>query len=163
MSSPRISFTYQSTVASDSWWLRLVQLGVADDTATLADAAELIDTLYSIDACTEDTTSTEDPDTTTTDAVVETEVRRLVCSYDDQANIDVQMHIIRSHPSAPYRLALQGGDLKTVETITEITTQTIILEDADSITLEYPVLGDFSASWSGAVYGASGSSSNFFR
>ena len=157
MSSPRISFTYQSTVASDSWWLRLVQLGVEDDTATLADAADLIDTLYSIDACTEDTTATEDPDTTTTDAVVETEVRRVVCSYDDQANVDVQLHVIRSHPSAPYRLALQGGDLKTVETITEITTQTIVIEDADSITLDYPVLGEFSSSWAGAVYGASGS------
>lgn len=157
MSSPRISFTYQSATAVDPWWLRLVQLGIEDDTATLADAAELIDTLYSIDACTQTTTATEDPDSATTDEVVETEVRRLVCSYDDQANIDVQMHVIRSHPSEPYRLALQGGELKMVETITEITTQTIILEDADSITLDYPVLGDFSASWAGAVYGASGS------
>jgi hypothetical protein len=156
MTSPRISFTYQSTVASDSWWLRLVQLGIEDDTATLADAADLVNTLYSLDSCTEETTTSGDPDSATTDAVVETEVRRLVCSYDDQANIDVQLHIIRSHPSAPYRLALQGGVLKTVETISETTTQTIVLEDSDTITLDYPVLGEFAASWDGAVYGASG-------
>lgn len=156
MSSPRITFTYQSTTAVDPWWVRLVQLGIEDDTATLADAADLIDTLYSIDACTKDTTAADDPDSDTTDAVVETEVRRVVCSYDDQANIDVQMHIIRSNPSSPYRLDLQGGELKTVETITETTTQTIVIDDTASITLDYPVLGEFSASWAGAVYGASG-------
>ena len=156
MTSPRITFQYQSSAGAVSWWLRLVQLGIEDDTATQDDAAELIDTLYSLDACTEDTTASEDPDSDTTDEVVETEVRRLVCSYDDQANIDVQMRIIRSHPSAPYRLALQGGELKTVETINETTTQTIVLEDADSITLDYPVLGGFAASWAGAVYGESG-------
>lgn len=156
MSSPRITFTYQASSITDTWWLRLVQLEVEDDTATLADAADLIDTLYSIDACASESTTTDDPDSTTTDEVVETEVRRLVCSYDDQANIDVQMRIIRSHPSAPYRLALQGGELKTVETITETVTQTIIIEAADSLTLDYPVLGNFSASWSGAVYGVSG-------
>lgn len=156
MSSPRITFTYQASAITDTWWLRLVQLGVEDDTATLADAAELIDTLYSIDACTEDITTTEDPDSTTTEDVVEAEVRRVVCQYDDQANVDVQLHIIRSHQLAPYKLALQGGELKTVETITETITQTIVIEDIDSITLDYPVLGNFSAAWAGAVYGASG-------
>lgn len=157
MSSPRISFTYQSSAIADPWWLRLVQLGIEDDTATLADAADLIDTIYSIDPCTEDTITPEDPDTETTDSVAETDVRRVVCSYDDQANIDVQVHVIRSNPSASYKLALQGGQLKSVETINEIITQSITVKDADSTTLDFPVLGDFTVSWAGAVYGASGS------
>ena len=156
MSSPRLTITLRSTSTIDPWWLRLEQIGIEDDTATLADAAELIDTLYSTDPCTEDTTTSEDPGAATTEEVVETTVRRVVCQYDDQANIDVQMHIIRSHPSAPYKLALQGGKLKTVETITETIPQTIVIEDAATITLEYPVLGNFSASWASAVYGASG-------
>jgi len=157
MTSPRLTLSLHSTTTADPWWVRVVQEDVADDSASLADAAVLIDTLYNLDPCDDGaTTATEDPDSDTTDTVVETEIESVACLYDENGDVDVVLQVIRSAIDAEYKLALQGGELKSVETIRETITLILVVEDLSSLTLEYPVLGNFSATWRGAVYGSSG-------
>jgi len=157
VSSARLTIPVTGRSITDPWWIRLEQEVIEDDSASLADAADLLDTLYNLDPCDDGTTEeTADPDSTTTDETVEAEVRSIVCQYDENGNIDVNLMVYRSSPVEEYTLALQGGAIKTVETVTATVTKNIRVENAASITLDAPVLGNFSASWSGTVYGSSG-------
>lgn len=161
MTSPRITFTYSTTGggATDPWWVRLEQEDLPDDTATLDDAANLLDTLYNLDACAEEEEPTEtvtDPSADDVDETVEITVDRMACKFDADGNVDVTLRVIRSRQDAPYKLVLSGGTLLTTETITEPYSQTILVENASSITLDYPVIGDFQAAWTGAVYSTQG-------
>jgi hypothetical protein len=162
MSSPRISFTYAVPAGGiDPWWIRLEQEGLPDDTATLTDAAELLNTLYNLDPCTEEepeaTEEVPDPPAEAVDETIEITVDQVACRFDADYNVDVVIRVIRSHQTEPYRLALQGGELVTTETVREVITVNVPVDNTSSVTLEYPVIDGFSASWRGAVYTETGS------
>lgn len=157
MTSPRITFTLSSRTVTDPWWARLEQEDVADDTATVSDAADLLDTLYGLDACDDSTTEeTEDVSAETVTETVEATVSAVSCLYDADGNVDVVVRVIRSRQDADYRLRLTGGILKTTETVRETITKKATLEDASSLTLDYPVIDGYSAEWQGSVYAKSG-------
>lgn len=156
MTSPRITFTYSSSLTTDPWWVRLVQEDIPDDIATMSDAANLLDTLYGLDACDTSAEGADDVAAETFEQEIVTKVDQVACLFDADANVEVTIRVIRSTQEAEYRLALQGGRLETTETITEALTLEQTIEDSSDITLDYPVLGGFSASWRGRVYAKSG-------
>jgi len=157
--SARLIIPVTGRRVTDPWWIRLEQEAIEDDSATVTEAANLIDTLYGLSACeaTDGLTVITDPDTDTTDEVVETTISSVACSYDQDANIDLQLRVYRSDPSEEYVLRLQGGAIRSVETISSTITSRIAVKNAASITLDAPVLGDFSAVWGGgAAIGSDG-------
>lgn len=157
MNSPRITFTYSAGSTTDPWWVRLEQEDLPDDTATLDDAADLLDTLYNLDACAdEQSEEATDPSTEAVEQTVDITVDRMACRFDADGNVDVEIRVIRSRQDAPYKLSLSGGTLLTTETITEPYSQTILVESAASITLDYPVVDSFSGAWTGTVYSEQG-------
>jgi len=159
VSSARLTIPITGRTVTDPWWIRMEQEAIEDDSATVTEAANLVDTLYGLSACetTDGLTDLTDPDTETTDAVVETTISSVACSFDQDANVDLILRVYRSNPSEEYILRLQGGSIKTAETIRATITSRVAVENASSITLDSPILGSFSASWAGPVYGSSGS------
>jgi hypothetical protein len=149
MNSPSLTITVQNATGSaDGYWLRLEQEGLPDDAATVSDAAALLNALYNIDPCTQDTTTAPAPVSTTGEpAVPVDEFAALVastldfvdCSINPDGDIDVTLRVIRSHQGEPYRLNLHGGSIK--ETVTFSTEITRSLEIAPTTVLDYPLLG----------------------
>lgn len=157
MTSPRITLTYSGGAAVvDPWWVRLEQENLPDDTATISDAADLLDTLYQLDPCADETEAPPDPAAEEVTETVELTVDRVACRFDADGNVDVDLRVIRSRQDAPYKLALQGGELQTTETIREPITRVVQIDSADRHTLDYPVVDGFSAEWRGTVYGSQG-------
>ena len=151
MSSPRITITYSADSAAtvvDPFWVRLEQDALEDDTATVSDAASLLDAAYQIEPCdqVEDTDAVE-PDEESFAAAVTEAIDFAACDYSSNGDIDIQIKVIRSHRSEPYRLRLQGGELVSTETITKTITISNKVEAATSLTLDWPVIADFTSAW----------------
>ena len=159
MTAPHITFHLSSRAVVDPWWVRLAQEDLPDDTATVSAAADLLDTLYNLDACDDSTGTpeqTEDVSAEEVTTTVEATVSAVSCLFDADGNVDVVVRVIRSRQDADYRLALVGGVIKTTETVRETVTQQTTLDSASSLTLDYPVIDDFTVQWRGQVYGSSG-------
>jgi hypothetical protein len=159
VTSPTITFNLSSRATTDPWWVRLKQEDLPDDTATVSDAADLLDTLYNLDACDDSTETAEETEDVSAEEVtttVEATVSAVSCLYDADGNVDVVVRVIRSRQDADYRLALVGGLLKTTETVRETVTQQTTLDNASNLTLDYPVIDGFTVQWRGQVYGSSG-------
>ena len=151
MSSPRITLTYSGSAATtvvDPFWVRLEQEALDDDTATVSDAASLLDAAYQIEPCdqVEDTEAVEPDEEVFAEAVTET-IDFAACDYSSNGDIDIQIKVIRSHRAEPYRLRLQGGELVSTETIAKTITISNKVESATSITLDWPVIANFTSVW----------------
>jgi len=152
MTTPSLTITYQGPEAlDDPYWVRLEQDTFIDDSATVSDAAKLLDALYQIDPCT-DSESDDSGLTTLTDATgapqisvaeVASEVLDLsYCDQDPDGSVEVGIRVISSHPDEPTTLRVRGGEV--LETV--IVEQPVIRygEISETLTLDYPVIGSFS-------------------
>lgn len=147
---------YASAHITDPWWVRFAQDGISDS-ATVGETADLLDTLYSIDPCDE---KESDPTTPTADdltTVVVQTWRLSICDkrYDGSVLVPIKMY--RSHPRDAYVLRVSGGRVEgEIVTVMEEVVQTVSVETATSVTLEYPVISDFTVRWFGTVIDADG-------
>jgi hypothetical protein len=162
MSSPRITFTYTGAGVADvadTWWIRIEQEGVTDDTATVSAAASLLDAAFAINPC--DTEASADPVDAPGQEDFESAVAGVVqvaaCDYDADGNVKVYLYIVRSHLTEPYKLQLQGGEQGAVEQVDGPVTVSQRVEGAASLVLPWPVVSGFCAAWRGAVYSEAGS------
>lgn len=149
MSTHSLTIAYSGASALiDGYWVRIEQ-DVADETATVSDAANLLDALYDIDACegatteetTSDSTATGEPTTDLATAVEET-LDLSFCDADYDGSVEVEIRIYRSHLAEPYTLRLQGGEL--VSTVQAEGQVTVTAEITSEMTLDYPVVSGFS-------------------
>ncbi len=161
MNSPRLTLAYAgSGVAdvADTWWIRIEQEGVTDDTATVSEAASLLDAAYAINPCDTEASAdqVEDPEEEVFQSAVASAVKVAACDYDADGNVKVYLYIVRSHLAEPYKLQLQGGEQGAVERVTGPKTVSQRVEGAASLVLPWPVVSGFGASWRGAVYSEAG-------
>lgn len=140
MSTHVLTITYQQPAAPvDPYWVRIQQEDLADQTATVADAAALLDALYRIEPCA-DGQSTPELVSDLAEAVAETEILAY-CGQEPDGSVEVELDVIRSHLAEPYRLRLQGGEVvKTVEVAERVTVR---MEIGATVTLDYPVVSGF--------------------
>lgn len=140
MSTHVLTITYQQPAAPvDPYWVRIQQEDLADQTATVADAAALLDALYRIEPCA-DGQSTPELVSDLAEAVAETEILAY-CGQEQDGSVEVELDVIRSHLAEPYRLRLQGGEVvKTVEVAERVTVR---MEIGATVTLDYPVVSGF--------------------
>ncbi len=170
MSSLSLTATYSGGAAVvDPWWVALEQLPVTDDVATVEDTAVLLDTLFDIDPCTATETDTDAGQSLSvldTDAVVEAAATAFdiaICTEDPDGSVEVQVKVIRSHQGEDYRLHVAGGSvLATIVTQEELTLTTTV-SSATSVTLDYPVIDQFSCSWMGDLVTESGTTPTITR
>lgn len=144
MSTHSLTVSYAGASSlGDVYWVRIEQ-DVVDETATVSDAASLLDALYDIDACagaTTEETSTGEPTTDLATAVEET-LDLSFCAADYDGSVEVEIRVYRSHLAEPYTLRLQGGEL--VSTVQAEGQVTVTAEITSEMTLDYPVVSAFS-------------------
>ncbi len=147
-----LNYTGPSAII-DPYWIRIEQEST-DETATISDAAALIDALFDIDACAEDTASeientgslslTNGTPTTDMATAVEETLDLSYCGAEPDGSVEVEIILIRSHLEEPYTLRLDGGAvIYTVQTGGMVTATT---EIATEVTLQHPVVSGFTCS-----------------
>ena len=175
MTVQTLTITYQvpaGSVVDDPLWLRLEQELLAEDIATVADAAAVLDALYELEPC-EDRPDNEesgsltnppqeDEEPTTADlATAAQTIDYLGCDIEPDGSVAVVVRIIRADPTRPYVLRITGGRVVPAAfgqaavpvTVQEEHQQHLLVEAADSVVLDYPVVSGFSAQWLGPVIG----------
>lgn len=156
-----LSATYAGPHVPDNpWWVRLEQIPVTTDVATVGETADLLDALYQMDPCTEVETTDETEELTTEDvAAAASETLTLAaCDIDADGSCEVQIKVIRSHQTEPYRLHVAGGSVVEAVVVNEEIRQNIAVSGATETTLDYPVMGAFDASWQSDLVTPSGRS-----
>lgn len=147
MSAQTLTLTYQAAEIdriTDPYWIRIEPVGQEPETATVSDAANLLDALYQIDPCTE---SEDQGQLVEQEDYAPTVAATIDLSYCDQAydgSVEMDIRIIRSHLAEPYRLQLQGGELIQTLQVSEQVTRTLAI--SGPTTLDYPVVGGFACS-----------------
>lgn len=171
MSALSLSATYTGiTFPEDRWWVRLEQIPVKTDVATVAETASFLDTAFNLDPCeqaiTEETNTVTDAATATEETVVEAAGASFdlaICSQEPDGSVEIQVKVIRSHQTENYRLHVAGGTIVSTLVMPEELTRVDTVESATSFELDYPVLGAFAASWQNDLVTASGSASEIRR
>lgn len=147
MSAQTLTIQYQAAEidrVTDPYWIRIEPVGQEPETATVSDAANLLDALYQIDPCTE---SEDQGQLVEQEDYAPTVAATIDLSYCDQeydGSVEMDIRIIRSHLAESYRLQLQGGELIQTLQVSEQVTRT--LEISGQTTLDYPVVSGFACS-----------------
>lgn len=163
MSSLTAAYATGAGGAAVSYFLRLEQEATKDASATIGDAAELLDELYDRDPCVEseeEETEQQEGEETAEPPMSKEEFWQkvqdlldLTTCEDDSADI-VGLQVFRSHKELPYTLVLENGNQGETTLVTQLKKETIAVAAASSFLFKFPVdPGSLKYSWSSARAG----------
>lgn len=147
--------------AGDQFWIALEQ-EKPDDLATVAEAAEVIDELFSLDPC----SPVEEEEIDAPEQSLEEVLEDARAVFDDvllnnQATLctdengcfPATVRVYRSHQDRPYTLLVQGGEkVSTIVGNVEAVAKTVTIKDASSVSMDLPADQPVSVSWQGPCY-----------
>ena len=149
-STLRVGFSNASS-ASDNYWLK-IESAEQTDTVGKDEIAEVIDALYDIATCGD---NTPEPDTEQTGElpfdekdfqnVIKDKLDPSFCSGSYDGSYKAQIKIWKSHQDEPYRLRLSngivGGTVRKQETVVE----SVVINGGDTVQMLMPVVGNITA------------------
>jgi len=162
--------------AEIEYWVHIEQVATDDNTASLGEVAELVDEIYGTDPClkegetleeTPDPATEEPPEEETEDPpppITEEDFADLIkefdlnlCGVTFNGDCTVQVKVAISHPGDNYTLRVSNGEIGgTVTVYGELVSETIVIDNASSIELDFPVVSGATFEWYGSVYGSAG-------
>jgi len=153
-----LAFTYSgASIPEDPYWMRLEQVGVTSDVATISSAAAVLDALYDTDACNDSTSTENNIFTSMTDveqvsalvqaAAEEVGIETAICDQEADGSVEVEIKAFISHPFDAHRWRITGGSLVSEIQVEMEISLSIPVEKGSSVVLDYPVVSGFSASW----------------
>jgi hypothetical protein len=144
MSTQTLTINYRAPQPLiDPYWIRIEQ-DVVDDAATVTDTAAVLDALYQIEPCNQETSAPAPAAPVEQESVVDTVATVLdlpACDVEPDGSVQTTLRIYRSHLAEPYTLRLQGGTV--IETVQESGSVTTTMEIAETVTIDYPVVSGF--------------------
>ncbi|MCK9311145.1 MAG: hypothetical protein M0P26_02580 [Bacteroidales bacterium] len=151
MPQATLTITYQppaGATLTDPYWIRIEQVLPAPDRATVGQAATLLDRAFGLQVC-EDGGEGEDLVSLNEPALDEEQFRAATAEVIDlsycedgwDGSLDMHLKIIRSHPELDYTMRLIGCE-QTGPAVPTSGTASLIATTADTLTLEWPVVGD---------------------
>ena len=150
-----LTITYQpqaGATVTDPLWIRLEQVLPAPDRATVGQAAALLDAAFGIEPCegtgeSEELVSLGEPELELEafKGAAADVVDLSYCEDGWDGSLDMHLKVIRSHPELDYVLRLSGCE-QTGPAVVTSGTASLITTAADTITLEWPVVGDLQCS-----------------
>jgi len=151
---------------SAGYWLHIEQVLPEDDTASLGEVAELVDEIWGTDPCNqaEEPAAETDPTEEAKPPVSEEEFAEIIrrefnpglCGMNINGDYATQIKVAVSHPGERYTLRLTHGRIGKTVTVEEPLELTIVVKDAASVDLDFPVVSGGSFTWRGSVYGRAG-------
>ncbi len=151
-----VTFTAPPVIA-DHPWLRLEQVGIKPDTATIAEAADLVNQAYQLDSCGITGQEGTPVDQSKFQEIVRDTFDLSLCDSNPNGDTMAQVKVIISDPSAPYVLRLSpGATIEQARMIEEEVSIRLKVENKSGITLPWPVIGAPVMAWEGSVYGEGG-------
>ena len=148
-----------STLPGNPWWVRLEQIPPVTDVADVSSTADMLDELYKTEPCTTVEQPEEEAEELTTEDVEAAASKTLdivACLIEPDGSCEVQIKVIRSHQTEPYRLHVAGGSVVSTVAVQEETTQYLALPESTEAKPEYRVVAAFAAAWMADVTTDSG-------
>jgi len=156
-----VQLSSQAVGATSSYWLTLKQQEEEGDRVSLEEAADFIDSLYDTEPCEQDQEGGEEarePVAEDDYLLFAKDLMALSATCEAQdGSWSCTVMVARSHQSEPYRLVLDNGTAGEARQVQERVSRTLAPDNESSMTLDVPVLGNFTCQWEGPVYGATGS------
>ena len=166
----KIVVTYTPLEAGDgeSFWIRLEQEKPEDETLTVAEAAEIIDSLYDIEPCDdgmggggEEASEENDPEEEELDAAMSEMLRRAgVC--DEAEYWEAEVKVYRSHRHPGYELRSDTAEVYAVTPARESCRQ-VVKASGSAIELDMPYDGGLTGIPAGVNWAVRGSTVNLDR
>ena len=161
------SFVKPGSIVGAGYWLHIEQVLPEDDTASLGEVAELVDEIWGTDPCNQTEEPAAEQTTETGEAkppvseekfaeIVRTQFRAGLCGMNINGDYATQIKVAVSHPGERYTLRLTNGRIGKTVTVEEPLELTIVVKDAASVDLDFPVVSGGTFTWRGSVYGKSG-------
>ena len=146
-----LTITYQppaGATLTDPYWIRIEQVLPAPDRATVSQAAALLDRAFGLEVC-EDGGEGQELVNLNEPALDEEAFKQATAEIIDlsyctdgwDGSLEMSLKIIRSHPDLPYTVRLIGCE-QTGPAVPTSGTASLIATTADTLTLEWPVVGD---------------------
>jgi len=158
--------TSSGSSVSSTRFVRLEQILPEPDIATLGEVAELLESLYDIDPCTDIVTQPEEGvevinppfSFETFEQVIANQFKLPVCSTDTAGNWDTQVKVIISNIGDSYRLNLSNGMVTRTVVTEEVIRLNIDIDKESGTLLQYPILGrsEDVFQWNGSVINEDG-------
>jgi len=134
---------------TEKFWARIEVQPPESDFVSLSDAATVIDSIYDIDPCNEDSALVGGQEAKVFE---EEEVEPLLsvafgsisydpCKYDANSySYEATLYIYRSHFDIPYKLVINDGTILSTEVV-EKTIETLVFPEERKIEVDYPIVG----------------------
>src|SRR5574340_311681 len=155
-------------VAAADYWIHLEQVRPEDDSASLGEVAELVDAIWGTLPCGQEAdpaAASEEPADPAAPPIDQAALAAIVranfhlpalCSQNATGDYQTQIKVAIAHPGERYTLRLTNGKIGQTVTVEEELNRTIVVQDAASVTLDFPVLSGGSFAWRGSVWGSGG-------
>lgn len=148
-----VTFNNNVIVKKSEYWIKL-ELVENEDTATLGETAELLDSIYELNPCTESVNNElvvedEKPEPLTLqdfEAIVRNQFKINMCNANFNNDYIAQIKVFKSHRDVPYTLKFDNGELKSSTFKQELVTENLVVENATSVTLSYTLVGNLTHS-----------------
>ena len=162
------SFVRPGSAVGAEYWVHIEQVLPPDDTASLGEVAELVDEIYGTSPCgaEEETTTANqaDPKKEVEPPLTEEQLAEIIrrqfrpglCGLNFNGDYPTQIKVAIAHPGEAYKLRLTNGRIDKTITVEEPIDRTIVVENAESVDLNFPVVSGGSFVWRGSVYGKTG-------
>jgi len=152
--------TYANNIAAvtEEYWLRIEQ--VTEEAAiTTEEASTLVDSLYDINPCIEETAESTEETEVTQEKLYSTAVDVFgddleACRSELAGDYVAEVKVWQSHLLESYKLELSAGEVIETVRVFENLSLDLDVKGQSSIDLEYPVASTIAVAWIGAVLGA---------
>lgn len=161
-----IPFAAEGAGDGESRWIRLEQVEIPDEAATMEQAAELIDALYGIEPCEdglgnggEEADEEELPEEADFLDMAKERLELDICDRGESATWDAEVDVLRSHQDDAYNLQSERVEVGEITPMSKTVTETVELDGA-TCDLQWPCGGEVGVS-AGEVKEVRGSTVNF--
>ena len=151
---------------SADYWLHIEQVLPAGDSASKGEVAELVDAIWGTNPCLqpEDPAAATDQESEATAPVDEAQFAAIVkdlfppriCGANVTGDYPTQIKVAIAHPGEDYTLRLTNGRITRTVTVEEQISRTIVVQNAASFDLDFPIVAGGTFAWRGSVWGNGG-------
>lgn len=150
MNDTILSVNFSVEGLTEKFWARIEVQPPESDFVSLSDAATVIDSIYDVDPCSDDSALVGGGEATTIESeyvspLLVTAFSKISydpCKYSEgDYSYEATLYIYRSHFDIPYKLVINDGTILSTE-IVEKTIKTLVLPEDREIEVDYPILGN---------------------
>ncbi len=142
-----LTIAFTSQVPSSDLWVEARQV-IESEIPTPDEVAELSDSFFDVNSCEE--SAEEEKEVVSEEEQIEA-INNIIplgiCAFDTSNNYTTKVEIVRTPYNDPYEVRLSNGVVDETSIVRKTITENIVIDDASTHSLDYPVVEVLSLSW----------------